>query len=472
MELHPMEQAAASPSSSWTPPAGDRRDSRAAIGAALAAGHGMPEDLQAAPEGLSLPQVLDIGLRNSPATRQTWAVARAAAAAAAEARAPYYPEVDIGAMASAAKGIADRGTSEFEETEIGPGATLTYLLLDFGGRSAAADAARQALHAANWQHNQQIQDLILNVAAAYYVYAGATSALQAAESSLKEAETSLAATEQRMHVGIGTITDVLQARATLAQRKLDLAGARGRVQIALGRLATTLGLPANTSLHVNPPSGEPLLKQAESDIDRLIATATDQRPDLAAAWATLQARQAEVRQAESAQWPTVNADGAVQRLYLYERHFSNAGWPYTGTVNVTWPVFDGFLRRNAVLQAKSNADAAAAALDVQEQAVIAQVWDSYNNLITATQKVEASKDLLESATRSYDAALASYRAGVGNIVQLLQSESTLASARAEQVLATTEWYVSLAQLAHDTGTLLAPNTASSSTALGAITPRR
>ncbi len=454
-----MEHAAASPSSVWTPPSSDPRDARAAIGVEVAPGRRVPQDIEAPPDGLSLPQLLDIGLRNSPATRQTWAAARAAAAVAAEARAAYYPEVDLGAMASAAKGIADRGTTEFEETEVGPGATLTYLLLDFGGRSAAAESARQALLAANWQHNQQIQDLIFNVAAAYYIYAGATSELQAAESSLKEAETSLAATEQRLQVGVGTITDVLQTRATLAQRKLDLAGARGHVQIALGGLATTLGLPANTPLHVRPPAGAPLLKQAESDVDRLIEIATNQRPDLAAAWATLQARQADVRTAESNQWPTLNANGTVQRLYLYERHFNNAGWPYTGTLSVTWPVFDGFLRRNAVLQAKSNADVAAAALDVQEQAVIAQVWDSYNNLITAGQKVEASNDLLTSAARSYDAALTSYKAGVGDVVQLLQAESTLASARAQQVQATTGWYVSLAQLAHDTGTLLAPNLA-------------
>ena len=135
LELHPMEHAAASPSGVWTPPSTDRRDSRAAIGAELAPGRHVPEDIATATEGLGLPQLLDIGLRNSPATRQTWAAARAAAAAAAQARAAYYPQIDLGAMASAAKGIADRGTQEFEETDVGPGATLTYLLLDRGLRA-------------------------------------------------------------------------------------------------------------------------------------------------------------------------------------------------------------------------------------------------------------------------------------------------------------------------------------------------
>ena len=75
MELHPMQFAPASPSSTWTPPVNDSRDSRAAIGADLAPGRHVPEDIHAAPDGLTLPQLLDIGLRNSPATRQTWAAA-------------------------------------------------------------------------------------------------------------------------------------------------------------------------------------------------------------------------------------------------------------------------------------------------------------------------------------------------------------------------------------------------------------
>jgi len=38
MELHPLEYASASPSSVWTPPATDVRDSRAAIGTAIELG--------------------------------------------------------------------------------------------------------------------------------------------------------------------------------------------------------------------------------------------------------------------------------------------------------------------------------------------------------------------------------------------------------------------------------------------------
>ena len=46
-----------------------------------------------------------------------------------------------------------------------------------------------------------------------------------------------------------------------------------------------------------------------------------------------------------------------------------------------------------------------------------------------------------------------YRAGVGNIIDLLTAEAALETARAQEVQARADWFVSVAQLAHDTGSL-------------------
>ena len=107
--------------------------------------------------------------------------------------------------------------------------TLGYLLLDFGGRDASVEAARQALFAANWNQNQAIQDVLLNVAQAYYAYVGAKAQVGAAEATLRDAETSLRSADARLRYGAGTIADVYQARADAAQATLVLVGARGAV---------------------------------------------------------------------------------------------------------------------------------------------------------------------------------------------------------------------------------------------------
>jgi outer membrane protein TolC len=46
-----------------------------------------------------------------------------------------------------------------------------------------------------------------------------------------------------------------------------------------------------------------------------------------------------------------------------------------------------------------------------------------------------------------------YTAGVGSILDLLTAESALASARAQEVEARAEFLFSLAQLAHDVGSI-------------------
>ena len=88
-----------------------------------------------------------------------------------------------------------------------------------------------------------------------------------------------------------------------------------------------------------------------------------------------------------------------------------------------------------------------------EQQVGLQVWTSYYALQTAMQRVTTSRDLLRDATESVDVAMGRYRAGIGNILDLLTAQAALENARAEEVQARTDWFLSVAQLAHDTGTL-------------------
>ena len=82
-----------------------------------------------------------------------------------------------------------------------------------------------------------------------------------------------------------------------------------------------------------------------------------------------------------------------------------------------------------------------------------QVWSSYYALATATQRVRTSRDLLTGAQQSAEVAAGRYRSGVGSILDVLTAESALESARAQEVQSRADWFVAVAQLAHDTGTL-------------------
>jgi outer membrane protein len=85
--------------------------------------------------------------------------------------------------------------------------------------------------------------------------------------------------------------------------------------------------------------------------------------------------------------------------------------------------------------------------------VALDVWEAYQNLTTATQTIRTSADLLASAEQSERVALGRYKAGVGNILDVLNAQSALANARLQRIQAVLDWYVSRAALARAIGTL-------------------
>jgi outer membrane protein TolC len=88
--------------------------------------------------------------------------------------------------------------------------------------------------------------------------------------------------------------------------------------------------------------------------------------------------------------------------------------------------------------------------------VIDQVWTSWYAVKTAAQRVATSKDLLASAAESEKVALGRYNEGVGSVLDLLNAQSALASARAQEISARGDWLVAAAQLIYSTGGLTGP----------------
>ncbi len=411
----------------------------------------VPPDLQERIRQLSLVDVVDLALRNNPATRASWAQARAAASLLGSARGAYYPDINGSASVARIQSPATLARPAGKRTEYGPSISLNYLLFDFGGRSGSIERARQSLFAANLDHNATLQNTVLQAQVAYFTYM-ATSALLAAErSAVAEAQANLTAAERRNTVGLATIADVLQARTALSQERLNLETTQGNLQAARGSLASALGLPANLPFELDPLPGEIPVGKLTQSVDSVINEALRNRPDLAAARAQASAASAQVRVAKSALFPSLTLGSTAARTYTSPQTFS--GPSYNISLGFAIPIFDGFSRQYDVSAARAQADAAAALADQTRQNVITQVFVSYYALQTAEQRVATADDLLASATQSVQVAAGRYREGVGSIIDLLTAQTALANARAQQVQSRWQWYTSLAQLARDAGVL-------------------
>lgn len=450
-EFDPYKEASPAPGEEWVP--SEKEQDEAFELEELPT---IPQELQSDAENLTLSQLVDIALTNNPTTQIAWQDARAAAAAWAQARGLYYPQISGSAEYFYARdGGSATGADAFREQYGNVGLSLNYLLLDFGGREAKIDAARLALVNANWNQNQAIQNVLNEVAVNFYNYIGSKALVVADETNLKEAETSLEASELRLEAGVGTLPDVLQARATLAQVQLDLVEDRGNVAIFKGNLATSVGWPSNTEFDVTDPVEELPVDALADNVNELIDIAMENRPDLAAVKASVMEAQAELREAKSEFFPEISATAEVLRFWVRpEGEASEFFTNYLVGLQLQVPIFQGFTIINSVRQASAELESAKAALRLQEQIVIDEVWAAYYDFRTAVQSLEAANVLLESSIESYNASLERYQNGVGDIIELLTAQTTLAEARAEQVETTTDIFTSYADLINAMGTEL------------------
>jgi outer membrane protein TolC len=395
--------------------------------------------------------VVDVGLRNNPLTRLSWANARAAAASYGSERGAYLPTIDGEVTGTRLKTVASQGRTAVTQSVLSPSLSLTYLLFDFGGRSGNVGAARNALLAANFTHNATLQSVVLQIQTAYFQYIANRALLEAQRTTAREAQTNLEAAEERRRVGVATIADVLQARTAASQAELAAETTAGDLQTSRGALALSLGLPANLPYDIDSTAGQVPISVLADSVDTLIARAVVDRPDLAAAKAEYEASRAQISVARANRLPSLVLNGTGGRTYTTT--LPQGGNNYTLSLGLRIPLFAGFSRIYDQREAVALADAAAARADALGQQVVFQVFSSYYALQTAARRVRTTDDLIASAEQSSEVALGRYRAGVGSVLDLLSAQTALADARAQQVLGRLEWNISLAQLAHDSGIL-------------------
>ncbi len=415
-------------------------------------GHGADPCARLAPRvrAWTLADVVDRALCENPQTRETWAAARAQAARLGVGESAYLPTLGFSANASRSRISSSGGFQIPAQDRISPALSLSYLLFDFGGRSAAVENARESLYAADWTHNATLQAVLLSAVQGYYRLFAARAAVGAARATLRASREALEAARVRHRVGAATLADELQARTAAAQAGLALRQAEGTERIAAGTLANALGLAADVPLRLAPPPAAAPAVQDRRRVRALIRQAELARPDLAAAEARVRAAAAAVRQARAAGLPTLSLTG-------------NAGYTYSDVLNDTrdWsiglslniPLFTGFSTTYQVRAADADLENQRAQLAQLRNQVALDVWTAYQNLETARDTLASSRALLASARESAAVALGRYRAGAGTIVDLLNAQASLADARRQWIQARYDWYIGRATLARALGRL-------------------
>jgi outer membrane protein TolC len=417
----------------------------------------------------SLPELIDIAERTNPATRAAWERASAAAAALGLAKSEYFPVLaaEAGVFTESVpvalpKSVLPEGDYRADIAASDPRLELRWVLLDFGRRSAAADAARQRLLAANLGFNAEHERVVFDVERRYFELANVRGQIAVADAALESAKTVQAAAEARLDQGLATLPDVSLAREHAAQAAFDAEDVRSRERDAQVALAESLGVLPTTPVEVEDFSKLPIPNEVEPSVERVINRALEQRPDLLAKVAGVREKESDLRRARKNYYPTVtltaNAGYALAAARNHvgsntEPWFSASGPTYGVRVGVSWSIFDGGARRHEVELAEAQLREAEAEVDAARDRTINEVWRSYTDAKMAIRRLEVAVALVDAAQKSYDSQYEAYTVGVGTLVDLLGARRELSRAQFVELDTKVRVLTSVAALAYANGDL-------------------
>jgi outer membrane protein TolC len=402
-------------------------------------------------EDLNLAQLIDIALKNNPATERVWANTKRAQASLGIAKSSRYPTVDIKGMANHGREVKYPNANETTFTNYGGELCLSYLLYDFGETSAVIRATKEALTAAQWGADFNIQKIITTVTANYYEYLNALELLQTSESSLRDMESISERAGELFKAGLRSITDKSTSQATLAEIQIQLAGYRAGVAITKGKLLSSLGLSLETELQVQKAPEVKFLAVQEKGISELIALAQVKRADLLAKKASLSEAHERESAARRAGRPKLRAIGQTGWLQYTKHHGSS--YNYNVGIALDIPLFKGFEYTYQRRLAYADSEITLAELKELQEAIALEVLTYCESVKAAEESLKWSEAYLKESASTYDGSMENYKAGLQTIFDLLQAQRFLADARIKQAQAKTKWLVSLAELAFATGSI-------------------
>jgi outer membrane protein len=390
-----------------------------------------------------LADLIDLAQRANPETRRAWEEARAAAARLGQMEGGWFPTLAALAAAGTTSVVEKAGVGTGGVAVIGPSVTpsleLSWLLLDFGRRSAGIEAAGWRVLTANLSFNRKHQEIAFAVSRSFFALDASRARRAAARATLEQADAVARAVGARLEQGLATRPEYLLALQDRARAAFEVEQAEGLVDDARAALAESIGISPTVRLGVADLSVVPLPAGLPASVEQLIERALARRPDLAARLATLRAREADVRRARAEFFPRLrlssSVGGDVGRYTFGGSPTIGYGEPeYSAVLSLDWTLFDGFARENRLREAGAERGAAEADLATFELRVIRQVWQAYTDVKTSLGRREFAQALLAASEEAYAATLDSYRsAGLATVLDLLAAQRDLARARFTEI---------------------------------------
>ncbi|HEV2990729.1 MAG TPA: TolC family protein [Candidatus Angelobacter sp.] len=328
------------------------------------------------------------------------------------------------------------------------GATVGQLITDFGRtRNLVASASLRA-KAQSENAQATVADVVLAVDQAFYASLQSQALLNVAEATVKTRQTTADQVQALTDAKLKSQLDLSFANVNLAQAKLLLLDAQNNKQAAFANLNTLLGFEKQQTYLLVDETNGPVSPLSQS-VDGTLAAAFSSRPDLAALNDQFQAQERFRRAEHDLNRPSINALAAVGGAPVRADQLSP--WYYAIGVNISIPIFNGFLFSSRAHEADYRTAALREQVKDLRDRIARDVQVTWLQAQSAYQRIAVSEQLLQQANLALDLAQSRYDLGLSSIVELSQAQLQQTEAAINNVTARYQYQAALATLAYQAG---------------------
>jgi outer membrane protein len=403
---------------------------------------------------LTLQQAEQTAIRNNPRIAVARLIALAEGQVTRETRAAELPTVTAALTAvdshNGSRITAGALNNSVVYQRAAGGATVSQLITDFGRTHNLVSSASLRAQAENSTALATTADIVIAVDEAFYRALGSQAVLKVANDTVANRQTVSDQVSALTGAKLRSTLDLSFANVNLAQAKLMLLDAQNESQESLAALSALLGneQPMAYTLVDETPAAPAV---APLDAEPLVAEAFQSRPDLAALNQQFAAQKKFAAAEHDLTRPTISALAAAGDTPVRDTTQITSSWYGAAGVNLSVPVFNGFLFSARAKEADLRAGAAKKQVDDLRQSIARDVRTTVLQAQSNFQRIAVTQQLLDEANTAFDLAQTRYKIGLSSIVELSQAQLAQTEAQIAYATARYSYQGSLAALRYQTG---------------------
>lgn len=380
---------------------------------------------------LSLEQAVLIALKNNPGFSLQVNALETAEISVSQQRADFYPDLNV-SVAGQDSSQADWSLS----TE------LSSMLNLFNGfaDSAALKNAELELDAVQETLTREQQTLVFETFSNFVQVLTNQALILVKDENLQENRKLLEQIETFQQAGRLALSDLYQQQVETKQAQQDLLEAQQNLNDNKLLLMQTMGLAPMIDYRAAAPDFDSLSTVlTDAELERLMATAFNNRADIKAQQHQIEAAGQQVRQARAGQLPKLDLFTKLASGYRssgdedFSEQLLDDSLDATVGISLTIPIFDRHLTRNEIAKAKIVQRNEQLALKEKQLQVGLEIEQAIQARRTTQQQIEVVDSKLTSARQSLQSYEERYRVGASTLVELSQARTAYVTAAFEQI---------------------------------------